>query len=140
MPSPEELARENIDPLLKQCGWILQDRSTINLSAARGVAVRGNLSDQTLIPPLRNQQFVTPDDGRKFTELYNIQNLQSSQLDKVSRVCISTIQRLYSMLRSFFFWDRNTDAARRDQSEETGDTFRVLNNACGAKVSNALAS
>src|SRR5437763_14472145 len=71
---------------------------------------------------------VTPDDGRKFTELYNVQHLQrsqreavrhrrearrvdareridqSAQLDRVSRVCISTIQRLYSMLRSLFFW------------------------------------
>ena len=56
------------------------------------------------------QRFVTPDDGRKFTELYNVQHLQSSQLDKVSRVCISTIQRLYSMLRSLIFWVRNTDA------------------------------
>ena len=45
----------------------------------------------------------SPDDGRKFTELYNVQHLQSAQLDRVSRVCISTIQRLYSMLRCFFF-------------------------------------
>ena len=43
-------------------------------------------------------------DGRKFTELYNVQHLQSAQLDSVSRVCISTIQRLYSMLRCLFFW------------------------------------
>jgi hypothetical protein len=48
---------------------------------------------------------------------------QSSQLDKVSRVCISTIQRLYSMLRSLLFWDRDTDAARGDQHEETGSAF-----------------
>ena len=41
----------------------------------------------------------SPDDGRKLTELYNVQHLQSAQLDRVSRVCISTIQRLYSMLR-----------------------------------------
>src|SRR2546429_3646862 len=40
MPSPEELAREKIDPLLQQCGWILQNRTTINLSASRGVAIR----------------------------------------------------------------------------------------------------
>src|SRR5947208_10641086 len=40
MQSPEELAREKIDPLLQQCGWILQNRSTINLDAARGVAIR----------------------------------------------------------------------------------------------------
>jgi type I restriction enzyme R subunit len=39
MPSPEELAREKIDALLQQCGWILQKRSTINLWASRGVAI-----------------------------------------------------------------------------------------------------
>ena len=61
-------------------------------------------------------------------------------LDRANRVCISTVQLPYSMLRFFVFWDRNTDAARGDQREETGDTFRVSNNACGAKVSNALAS
>jgi type I restriction enzyme R subunit len=44
-------------------------------------------------------QFVTPDTGRKFTELYNVQHLTSNQLDSVSRVTICTIQRLYSMLR-----------------------------------------
>src|SRR5919197_723242 len=40
MPSPEELARQNIDKLLTDCGWIIQNRSTINLSASRGVAVQ----------------------------------------------------------------------------------------------------
>jgi hypothetical protein len=54
------------------------------------------------------------------------QHLQSAQLDRVSRVCISTIQRLYSMLRSFVFWDRNTDAARRDQREETVGALRAI--------------
>lgn len=45
------------------------------------------------------QEYVTPDDGRKFTELYNVQHLTSNTLDSVSRVCITTIQRLYSMLK-----------------------------------------
>jgi len=40
MPSPEELARQNIDVLLTECGWQVQDRRSINLSAARGVAIR----------------------------------------------------------------------------------------------------
>src|SRR5207247_1027221 len=40
MSSPEELVREKIDNLLQQCGWVLQNRTTINLSADRGVAVR----------------------------------------------------------------------------------------------------
>jgi hypothetical protein len=40
MPSPEELAREKIDKLLTECGWIIQNRSAINLSAGRGIAIR----------------------------------------------------------------------------------------------------
>jgi type I restriction enzyme R subunit len=44
-------------------------------------------------------QFVTPDDGRKFTQLYNVQRLSSNKIDGVARVAISTIQRLYSILR-----------------------------------------
>ena len=43
-------------------------------------------------------QFTTPDDGRKFTELYNVQHMQSNVLDPVSKVCITTVQRLFSML------------------------------------------
>src|SRR5207247_3251587 len=39
-PSPEELAREKIDALLTQCGWVIQNRTTINICAARGVAIR----------------------------------------------------------------------------------------------------
>lgn len=42
-------------------------------------------------------QFVTPDTGRKFTELYNVQHLTSNRLDSVARVTICTIQRLYSI-------------------------------------------
>ncbi|MGH2772142.1 MAG: DEAD/DEAH box helicase family protein, partial [Actinomycetota bacterium] len=45
------------------------------------------------------EQFVTPDDGRKFTELYVLQHLQSNVLDPTAKVVISTIQRLYSMLQ-----------------------------------------
>src|SRR5205823_2698854 len=109
----------------------------IKLAGARRVLFflvdRGNLGDQTLKDWSSSdktssegkarrvsagsanqfQQFVTPDDGRKFTELYNVQHLQrsqrdavrhrreawrgdareridqSAQLDRVSRVCIS---------------------------------------------------
>src|SRR5271165_6128776 len=57
---------------------------------------RGNLGRQA---KGEFDQFVTPDTGRKFTELYNVQHLTSNQLDSVSRVTICTIQRLYSMLR-----------------------------------------
>src|SRR5438046_6028741 len=40
MSSREEFARQKIDKLLADCGWVLQNRSTINLSASRGVAIR----------------------------------------------------------------------------------------------------
>jgi type I restriction enzyme R subunit len=39
------------------------------------------------------------DDNRKFTELYNVQRLTSSYIASDSQVCISTIQRLYSILQ-----------------------------------------
>ena len=57
---------------------------------------RSNLGRQTL---REFQGFNTPDDGRKFTELYNVQHLSSAHIDGVSRVCIATIQRVYSMLK-----------------------------------------
>jgi type I restriction enzyme R subunit len=57
---------------------------------------RANLGDQTR---KEFQQFDTPGDGRKFTELYNIQHLRSNTIDTVSRVCISTVQRMYSILK-----------------------------------------
>lgn len=39
------------------------------------------------------------DDSRLFTELYNIQRLTSSSINDSSQVCISTIQRMYSILK-----------------------------------------
>jgi len=57
---------------------------------------RNNLGRQT---KREFDQYVTPDDGRKFSELYNVHHMTSNTLDPVSRVCITTIQRLYSMLK-----------------------------------------
>ena len=57
---------------------------------------RSNLGRQTL---REFQGFTTPDEGRKFTELYNVQLLQSPHIDPVSKVCIATIQRVYSILK-----------------------------------------
>ena len=48
------------------------------------------------------QEFMTfqpTDDNRKFTELYNVQRLSSSYIASDSQVCISTIQRLYAILK-----------------------------------------
>ncbi len=43
--------------------------------------------------------YVPSDDNRKFTELYNVQRLKSSYVATDSQVCISTIQRMYSLLK-----------------------------------------
>ena len=70
---------------------------------------RSNLGRQTL---REFQGFTTPDSGHKFTELYNVQLLQSSRIDPVSRVCISTIQRVYSILKG-----EELDPEREELSE-----------------------
>ena len=57
---------------------------------------RDNLGKQAL---KEFQQYTAPDDGRKLTELYNVQRLTSNKVDPVARVVITTIQRLYSMLK-----------------------------------------
>jgi type I restriction enzyme, R subunit len=44
-------------------------------------------------------KYIPQDDNRKFTELYNVQRLNSSYIASDSQVCISTIQRLYSILK-----------------------------------------
>jgi hypothetical protein len=36
MPTPEELARVNIDKLLTSCGWTIQDMSGLNRYASLG--------------------------------------------------------------------------------------------------------
>jgi len=56
---------------------------------------RGNLGRQTL---KEFQQYTVPDDGRKFTELYNAHILGTAGIGDEIKVTISTIQRLYSQL------------------------------------------
>ncbi len=43
--------------------------------------------------------FVPNDDNRKFTELYTVQRLKNQYIAKDAQVCISTIQRMYSILK-----------------------------------------
>lgn len=57
---------------------------------------RANLGRQTL---KEFQQFNSPYSSYKFTEEYIVQQLKSNQIDTTARVCISTIQRLYSILK-----------------------------------------
>lgn len=57
---------------------------------------RGNLGKQTL---QEFENFNVPKENRKFTELYNVQHMKTNKIEGVNNVVISTIQRMYSMLK-----------------------------------------
>src|SRR3989339_432044 len=56
---------------------------------------RFNLGEQT---EQEFQNFEVPGDGRKFTELHNVHLLRSNKIKDSDKVCIATIQRVYSMI------------------------------------------
>jgi len=55
--------------------------------------------------------YLPNDDNRKFTELYNVQLLKNSYIAGSSQVCISTIQRMYSILK-----DEPLDESAEDEN------------------------
>ena len=57
---------------------------------------RNNLGDQTL---KEFQNFQPPGAANRFTDTYIVQHLHSHRIDPDAKVVITTIQRLYSMLR-----------------------------------------
>ncbi|GGK71039.1 type III restriction endonuclease subunit R [Sphaerisporangium melleum] len=57
---------------------------------------RNNLGKQALT---EFTNYVTPDDGRKFSDLYNVQRLAGADMLDSSKVVICTVQRLYAMLK-----------------------------------------
>jgi type I restriction enzyme, R subunit len=80
---------------------------------------RANLGEQA-----RDEfaKFRTPDTGRLFTELYNVQHLTSPNLDDVCRVTICTIQRLYSILRGEDLAEGADDLAGAELAAALGTT------------------
>ena len=80
---------------------------------------RNNLGRQAL---REFQAYTTPDDGRKFTELYNVQHLSSNIIDEASSVCITTIQRLYSMLKGEPDYESDDDEEGSAFEQETEGT------------------
>ncbi len=98
MPTPEELARQNVNIPADLKDWSSSDK-TLSAGSRVGEGV------------------------------INVQHLQSSQLDKVSRVCISTIQRLYSMLGFSFFWIETLIAQREFTQRERRRAARDQRNA-----------
>jgi type I restriction enzyme R subunit len=57
---------------------------------------RSNLGRQT---KLEFETFDIDETKRKFTAEYNIQHLTSNTIDTTARVCIATVQRIYSILK-----------------------------------------
>lgn len=57
---------------------------------------RNNLGEQTIA---EFQNYRTPGDGRRFTEIYNVDKLTTAGMLGSSNVVVSTIQRVYSVLR-----------------------------------------
>ncbi len=57
---------------------------------------RSNLGEQTL---QEFENFEVPGDGRKFTDLHPVQHLKGNKISDSTKVCISTIQRMYSMIK-----------------------------------------
>ncbi|HCG02016.1 MAG TPA: restriction endonuclease subunit R [Chloroflexi bacterium] len=72
---------------------------------------RGNLGRQT---ERECQGFSIAETGRKLTQEYVVQRLQANRIDPAARVCISTIQRMYSILRGDAEMDDELDNESAD--------------------------
>ncbi|MEV0714037.1 DEAD/DEAH box helicase family protein [Asanoa sp. NPDC050611] len=84
---------------------------------------RNNLGRQAL-GEFRN--YVTPDDGRKFSELYNVERLAGDQVQESSSVLICTIQKMYALLRGEAVVN---DDAVDDAEDTTADGLDFENDA-----------
>ncbi|MEQ9363937.1 MAG: DEAD/DEAH box helicase family protein, partial [Leptospirales bacterium] len=74
--------------------------------------------------------YTTPDDHRKLTELYNVQRLQSNTIADSSRVVISTIQRMYSMLKGEAEFDPEAEEkSQYERNDQDGEPVPVAYNA-----------
>jgi len=60
--------------------------------------------------------FRSPDDQRKFTELYGVQRLQSIMIGASTKVVITTVQRLYSMLKGESDFDPDVEEGSQFES------------------------
>ncbi len=88
----------------------------MKLDRTRGVLFlvdRSNLGEQA---EKEFQGFRTPDDHRRFTELYTVQRLTSNTIGAASKVVVTTIQRLYSMLKGESAFAADDEAASQFES------------------------
>ena len=78
------------------------------------LADRNNLTKQTKD---EFEKYKTPDDGRKFTDIYNAKRLETNAIDPSLKVCITTIQRVYSMLKG----EKEMDEQLEEKSQMEND-------------------
>lgn len=69
--------------------------------------------------------YTPPDDARKFTELYNVQRLAGNNIDPHAQVCISTIQRMYSILSGEPIDDSAEDLSL-NELQQTGNQGKLV--------------
>ncbi|MBI4001499.1 MAG: DEAD/DEAH box helicase family protein, partial [Nitrospira defluvii] len=101
---------------------------------------RGNLGDQTL---KEFQQYVSPYNNFKFTEEFIVQRLTGNQLDTTARVCISTIQRMYSMLKGRELSDEDEEisiAGLEQLNQGIGQSRRSSDKARGERAAELTGS
>ena len=84
---------------------------------------RNNLGVQAL---KAFQSYTTPDTGEKFKELYEIQYLQSNTIEDVD-VVITTIQRMYSILKGEKEFDSESEEKSQFESNSNDDEVIELN-------------
>ena len=87
---------------------------------------RGNLGRQA---KREFDHFEVPGTGRKFSEIWNVQRLNSNKIDPVARVVITTVQRMYSILKG-------DDELQADE-EESLQTLEALHKESPPVVYNA---
>ncbi|WP_405360794.1 DEAD/DEAH box helicase family protein [Kitasatospora sp. NBC_00085] len=84
---------------------------------------RNNLAKQALAE-FRN--YTTPDDGRKFSELYGVDRLGAAGLQETSSVVIGTIQKMHSLLRGRTLVDDDAADDRADEADEAFESGRPV--------------
>jgi type I restriction enzyme R subunit len=90
---------------------------------------RGNLGKQA---EDEFTNFEPPDDPRKFPTLYTVQRLKTNAINPAAKVVITTIQRLYSMLKGDSEFDaENEEGSSFDTARPwKGEPPKVAYNAC----------
>lgn len=74
------------------------------------------------------QKYYAKDINRRFTELYNVQRLSSSYIANDAQVCISTIQRLYSILKGEELDDKAEEENPNESSWKPKEPLPVVYN------------